>query len=161
MSTITLGNSYFPRAFEPEEIRKRAQKHLKGKVDFDTIVGSGYSGALALGVIARSLKVNMVIVRKDADRNHSHCGGVLVEGTLGKKWLFVDDFVSSGATFVRVHETLTEALRKRARCSVSGEMWKTECIGAFSYERDYAGYMDLVQLRRNYARIDKYCRDIS
>lgn len=67
--------------------------------DFDTIVGTGLSGCLVLAQLAKVLDVEYLAVRKSNDSSHSE---KTCEGSLGKSWLFVDDFIGTGATFYRV-----------------------------------------------------------
>lgn len=81
---------------------RRAVQHLRGE-DFDTLVGTGLSGALVVPTLAREMGKEFVIVRKEFD--DSHHGGEVV-GVLGHRWVFVDDFVSSGDTRRRVIDTM-------------------------------------------------------
>jgi hypoxanthine phosphoribosyltransferase len=72
--------------------------------DFDTMVGTGLSGALVVPTLARATKKLFAIVRKDDDLLSHH--ETKVEGTIGERWIFVDDFVSSGATLRRVVQAI-------------------------------------------------------
>jgi adenine/guanine phosphoribosyltransferase-like PRPP-binding protein len=86
--------SYMSKAFEsPDALIDHARRALKG-LDFDSVVGRGLSGALAVPIIGRALGKHWAIVRKE-DGSHS---SRKVEGTIGSRWIFVDDFVASGAT---------------------------------------------------------------
>jgi adenine/guanine phosphoribosyltransferase-like PRPP-binding protein len=69
------------------------------KVEFDTLIGTGFSGGLVVPVLARMLNVNFAVVRKDGVSNH---GNYDVEGIIGEKWIFVDDLIDSGSTVRRV-----------------------------------------------------------
>lgn len=86
--------------------------------DFDTLVGVGVSGAVVVPTLARLLGVDFAIVRKENDGSH---GWNKVEGVVGKKWLFVDDLVSSGATVRRVVWVMAE------------EFPGSEPVGAYLY----------------------------
>lgn len=152
--SIAFGRDYFAKAFEPESIRRMALKSLKG-IEFDTIIGSGHSGVLPLGVIARSLKVNMCIVRKQTDKENSHARG-LVEGFVGKRWIFVDDFISTGATFVRVSRAVNNAIQVRESSTWVTKGFKTECVGAFLYEREDVIYWPVQQMINGYGQIADY-----
>lgn len=77
--------------------------------DFDTLVGTGVSGAVIVPTLARLLGVDFAIVRKENDGTH---GWNKIEGVMGKKWLFVDDLVSSGTTVRRVQKLVTELFPK-------------------------------------------------
>lgn len=85
--------------FDLSGVIETAKERLAG-VDFDTLVGTGFSGAIVIPSIALALGKNFVLIRKDNDDSH-HGRGRLV-GQLGEKWIFVDDFVSSGKTRRRV-----------------------------------------------------------
>jgi len=83
-----------------------AREELAG-VEFDTIVGTGFSGGVVVPALAMALGVNFVLIRKEDDDSH-HGPGRLI-GELGDKWVFVDDFVSSGRTKRRVVEKIEAA----------------------------------------------------
>ena len=106
-------------------------------VDFDTMVGTGLSGALIVPRLADALDVNWLIIRKPNDSTHASDEAV---GWLGKRWLFVDDFMESGATFHRVHKTV-KTLADRSRTEYVGDKyrkmppWSTEFVGAYLYGR--------------------------
>jgi hypoxanthine phosphoribosyltransferase len=124
--TITLKSSYLRGAFDPDKIRKHAKRDLK-HVEFDTVVGTGLSGTLPLALIADHFGVNYAAIRKEGVPSHKDDYG-LFEGTLGDRWLFVDDFISSGHTFNRVLDSIHETARRYNH--------STECVGSFEYERD-------------------------
>lgn len=118
---VTLHAYYLSEMLsEPEKVVKLAAAKLK-KVDFDTIVGTGLSGALIVPMLARKLKKHFAVVRKP-DNSHS---GYPLEGTLGSKWLFVDDLISSGATYRRVRSVITKV--------AADYRLQTEFVGAFCY----------------------------
>lgn len=81
-----------------EAFVRKWRKALKDE-DFDTFVVRGMSGAIAGGILARSLKKNLFVIRKESDNSHD---GSPAFGTMGSRWVFLDDFVSSGATFFEV-----------------------------------------------------------
>lgn len=99
---------------------RRAREDLKD-VDFDTIVGRGLSGALIIPTLARYLGKHWAIVRKKGDGSHD---GRAVVGRLGKRWLFVDDFIDSGET----QEACQHAITKLAKD------WRSRVIYVGSYE---------------------------
>lgn len=74
-------------------------------VDYDTLIGTGLSGALAVPTLARAVGCSWAIVRKDGDGSHS---GNAVEGTVGRRWVFVDDLISTGQTRLRVRESMAQ-----------------------------------------------------
>lgn len=83
----------------------RTLKEVSG--EFDTLVGTGFSGGIIVPTLALRLKKKFVLIRKETD--DSHHGGGRALGELGERWIFVDDFVSSGATQRRVIEKITAA----------------------------------------------------
>jgi orotate phosphoribosyltransferase-like protein len=87
-------------------------------VRYDTLVGTGLSGALMVPRLAEAINKNWLIVRKPGENSHS---SYKVEGTLGKRWLFVDDCVDSGATYRYVCEQVKEiCTKKEFRCTNAG-----------------------------------------
>ena len=117
-----LGTGYLRDAFNnTSELVATARRLLKG-VKYDTMVGTGLSGSLVIPVLARALKKNWAIVRKDNDGSHSPC---VIEGTLGERWIFVDDFVASGDTRRRVIKTVEDIAEKYGIT--------TEHVGSYLY----------------------------
>lgn len=100
-----------------------ARKELKG-IDFDTIVGTGFSGGIVIPALAIKMDKKFVLIRKEGDDSH-HGGGRLV-GQLGRRWVFVDDFVSSGRTRRRVIGKIADA--------ASEEMLSTLMVGQYMYQ---------------------------
>lgn len=100
-------------------------------VDFDTIVGTGFSGSIVIPMLATALGKHFVLIRKEGDDSH-HGGGRLL-GTLGKRWIFVDDFTSMGKTYDRVMHKIGEAE------TGSGPLdppFETTHVGAYFYVPD-------------------------
>ena len=75
-------------------------------VDFDTLVGTGLSSAVVIPALALRMGKRFVLIRKEGDDSH-HGGGRLL-GNLGSRWIFVDDFVSSGHTRNRVMQKIAD-----------------------------------------------------
>lgn len=101
--------------------------HYKAVVEdreVDTLVGTGLSGVLAITKLATAIGIDYLAVRKENDGSHSSS---MVEGDLGSKWMFVDDFVSTGTTFKRVYSAVTDAASRNRH--------KTKFVGGFLYER--------------------------
>lgn len=96
--------------FRPDKFVRDARRLLKD-VDFDTVVGTGMSGVPAATLIGRSMHKHVLLVRKEDDMgNHHDTGGRGFVGQLGARWIFVDDFMSSGATFRRVYGVVSAAV---------------------------------------------------
>ena len=90
----TFHSGYMSGAWDFETILAAAQKALKGK-RYDTLVGIGLSGAIVVPRLAASLGKHALFIRKPNDGSHSW---LPAEGTLGHQWIFVDDFIDTGAT---------------------------------------------------------------
>jgi adenine/guanine phosphoribosyltransferase-like PRPP-binding protein len=93
------GIDYLARAFEnPANLISTAMQLLDG-IQFDTLVGTGLSGALVVPTLARALGRHWMIIRKADDTSHAiQQGNGRAVGTLGSRWLFVDDLICSGNT---------------------------------------------------------------
>lgn len=94
--------------FDLKSVIETAQKRLAG-VDFDTLVGTGFSGGVVIPALALAMGKKFVLIRKETDDSHHGRGQLL--GELGERWIFVDDFVSSGRTRSRVIEKVEEVAR--------------------------------------------------
>lgn len=75
--------------------------------EFDTLVGTGFSGGLIIPTLALRLRKKFVLIRKETDDSHHGSGRLL--GELGDRWIFVDDFTATGATRDRVVEKVAAA----------------------------------------------------
>lgn len=117
------GISYLVRAFEnPAHIISESMLALEN-VQFDTMIGTGLSGALVVPTLARALGRHWAIVRKPNDDSHTRdpCG---VAGRVGSKWVFVDDQICSGMTLNRV---------KNVMAHLPPERGPLEFVGALIY----------------------------
>jgi hypothetical protein len=114
--------SYLSDLFECADVCVQKFRIAMRAVDFDTLVGTGLSGTLAAQLFARAIGVNFAIVRKAGDGTHSMNR---IEGTIGKRWVFVDDLVSSGDTRRRVREAMDEFCRL--------EKFESEYVGQYLY----------------------------
>lgn len=79
-------------------------KEVLADVEFDTLVGTGFSGSIVIPALALAMEKKFVLIRKETDDSHHGKGRLL--GQLGHRWIFVDDFVSSGTTRKRVIEKI-------------------------------------------------------
>jgi orotate phosphoribosyltransferase len=104
--------------FDLNKVIKTAKERL-ADVDFDTLVGTGFSGGIVIPALALAMGKKFVLIRKETDDSHHGKGRLL--GELGNKWIFVDDFVSSGRTRQRVIDKVEE---------VDGD---TEYVGQYMY----------------------------
>ncbi|MGY2116625.1 phosphoribosyltransferase [Nocardia gipuzkoensis] len=109
---VWVGSPHLRATFDLTPILTNAHRHLRrDTLRFDTLVGTGLSGALVLPALAREFDVGFVVVRTPGHHRHT---SRRAEGFLGSQWLFVDDFIDTGATFRRVHHDIN-ALAHRLR----------------------------------------------
>jgi orotate phosphoribosyltransferase len=119
--TTTKFNSYFKRAFQDVEVlaEELVVALNAAGVSYDTLIGTGLSGTIVVPTMARLLNVPAwAIVRKELSPHSSN----EIEGSVGWRWLFVDDFVSSGAT------------RDRVKAAIARAVPATTYVGTYSYE---------------------------
>ena len=121
------GQQYSDWAYnDPAGIVTAAYRNLAG-VEFDTFVCRGISGILVAPLLARAMSRNFLIVRKPEDDCHSSC---VIEGAFGRKWIFLDDFISVGSTFRACREAISNFARV-----------PSELVGAYCYQtqpREYS-----------------------
>lgn len=110
--------------FRLEEVIETAKEAL-ADVDFDTMVGTGFSGGIVIPSLALAMGKKFVLIRKDTDDSHHGSGRLL--GDLGERWIFVDDFVASGRTRERVIRKVDEVT------STPGFKVATEMVGQYMY----------------------------
>lgn len=105
MSVSNIDDYYGRKAFNPIiDLTWDMRNKMKG-VKYDTIVGTGVSGTVFASRVAASMRKKLVIVRKNTESSHD---GHTVIGDVGKRWLFVDDFISRGTTIRRVQDSMDE-----------------------------------------------------
>lgn len=86
---------------------------------FDAIACQGLSGLLVAPIIARELGKSLLIVRKETEGCHSIR---MVEGDYAaRRYVILDDFISSGATCQRIVDEIGDA------------MPEAQCIGVLEY----------------------------
>lgn len=125
--------SYFGRAFkDPFGIADQLVRMAKVyDVEFTSIVVTGVSGGSIAPLLAAALDVKFAIIRKESDNSHAMpCNDMPVfEGTITDRWLFVDDFIGTGATFRTVQRAVQIIAAKDRKSDF-------QCVGSFQYERD-------------------------
>jgi hypothetical protein len=127
---VNFTTSYMDRAlYNLEDVIKQAQRDLRN-VDFDTMVGTGFSGGVVIPALATAMGKDFLLIRKETDDSHHGKGRLL--GRLGQKWIFVDDFVSSGRTRDRVQAKVSEAAYQR--------QYPTTFVGEYMYCRTDDGF---------------------
>lgn len=126
---------YLKHVFEPELFPKMVEKsitkaeQLKSELKFDTLAFSGMSGAAIAFILSHWLNIPLLCIRKKEENSHfrSSRPSCVCEGNLdAKRYLIVDDFISSGNTVNYIIESLAE------------EIPRAQCVGMLMY----AGYSD-------------------
>lgn len=92
---------------EPERIITQYVEFMSQKdaPQHDTLIGTGISGGLSAALLAVATGKMYAVLRKDNARSHS---SMPLEGHVGRRWIFVDDFICSGATGRRVKNAVTK-----------------------------------------------------
>lgn len=127
--------------FDLAEVIRVAQKDL-ADVDFDTMVGTGFSGGIVIPSLALAMGKKFVLIRKETDDSHHGKGRLL--GQLGARWIFVDDFVSSGWTRKRVIEKVEDAaIEACANTKMVGQYMYVNRHGRDPFETPKESWKDL------------------
>lgn len=106
-----IQTSYLRSVYEDGLFKRTVDKAIEeakvlfDKHQFDTIAFSGMSGAAMAYVLAYQMNLQLICVRKGTDGSHFHRAwpfnqnGHVCEGNLDtKRYLIVDDFITSGNT---------------------------------------------------------------
>lgn len=129
LSTTDKGRVLITRAYyledamdDPIALIHQLEEDLSSFEAPDTLIGRGLSGALFVPMLADALGLHWAVVRKKGDGSHSH---EPIEGTIGERWLFVDDLIASGSTLAITRQAV------HAHCKKYGH--ETEFVGAWTY----------------------------
>lgn len=135
-------NTYYMDSalFNLSEVIETAERKL-ADVDFDTLVGTGFSGSVVIPALALAMGKKFVLIRKETDDSHHGKGRLL--GEIGERWIFVDDFVSSGRTRQRVIEKIEDAKREYETTS--------EMVGQYMYVNYSFDGPELEEFQANWA----------
>lgn len=118
--------------FSLSSVIKEAKKNL-AEVEYDTLIGTGFSGGIVVPAMALALGKKFALVRKETDDSHHGRGRIM--GEIGERWVFVDDFVGSGTTRRYVISKINDA-----RINYGQTALDTTLIGTYQYAglaRDY------------------------
>lgn len=159
-------------------------REILADVDFDTFVVTGMSGAMAGTLLSHRLNKNLLVLRKNDDSTHHDTADYF--GRLGKKWVFLDDLVSTGDTFRQVYNRMEKMTRQlvtydtlyvsdpmerpignRALLRDENGLWyhkyeavETEFVGAYlyvSWKNSPPKFRSAVDMHENY--IAPWCKD--
>lgn len=105
LGTVTYDSRYYGDYlfYDPKRIIQSYGVRVTSLPEHDTLIGTGLSGSLAVALIGHAYEKLFAVLRKEDA--HSHSSRVF-EGRIGTRWLFVDDFISSGKTKRRVLEKM-------------------------------------------------------
>lgn len=117
----------------PKELAEWLQPFIPVGLEFDTLVGTGLSGTIAIVKLATVWHVHTAFIRKPSESNHSTR---IIEGSIGNKWLFIDDIVSTGGTLNRCATMVTQIAPA------------TRCVGGLLYGDTYipAQFIDTTRM---------------
>jgi orotate phosphoribosyltransferase len=107
--------------------------HLR---DFDSIIVQGMSGVIVAIPVGLALDKPVVILRKNSDDHHKETRNVINLKRIGRRVLFLDDFVSLGTTRNRVE--------KYVECETAARM-----IGQYLYSPPVSF---IIEPKRKYTR---------
>lgn len=125
------GNTYFKEAWNMRGMTKWAREQLPSSVD--TLVGTGMSGSLIVPRLAERLGLFWGVVRKPGVSSHAG-SSTKYEGQMGRRWAFVDDFISSGDTLFRVLDEVEDEFQNPFPGQYPWKTnWHTEFAGALCY----------------------------
>lgn len=139
---LLISCSYFREAYDFDAILAKFKREVPQGA-CDTLVGRGLSGTLVVPRLADALGLAWLIVRKPEDDSHSDEDA---EGHIGRKWLFVDDFLSSGNTMRLTISAVSKLTTERKAYSVSSQEyvpspWPTAFAGVWCYTGE-RGFME-------------------
>lgn len=126
--TLHVKTSYMGSAHENIEDLAYDFLEFTDGVEFDTIVGVGLSGALVVPLLGHLVGLNWALVRKAGDGSHSSS---LLEGRIGRRWMFVDDLISSGSSLQKTRERVLQASHRG--------QWSTAYVGSYFYTYGHLG----------------------
>ncbi|WP_066904093.1 phosphoribosyltransferase [Mycolicibacterium houstonense] len=121
-NVLDFTDSYMSDVHDGDRLFERFQEAVPADLEYDTLVGTGLSGTIAVVDLARRLGKHYLVVRKANDNTHSVYSA---EGRLGQRWLFVDDFIDTGRTLGRVYDKITDL--------TDGE-FEAELVGIYEYK---------------------------
>ena len=149
---MTKFQTYYMDAavFSLPEVIETAEEQL-ADVDFDTMVGTGFSGSIVIPSLALVMGKKFVLIRKETDDSHHGKGRVV--GELGNRWIFVDDFIGSGRTRKRVIQKIRDAVDE-------GQLWgqsvTTEMVGQYTYEQRYSGEQGFMDFQASWTEVSSW-----
>lgn len=102
------------------------------KLEFDTIVFRGLSGALIAPLAAFVLKKELLVVRKTTENCHSWYS---IEGNMAmQRYLVIDDCICSGDTLQNIFTTINKEGQRHLDDKIRyQDFYKAQCVGVILY----------------------------
>ncbi len=139
MNTIRRCSYYLGDAIAQDmgPLIERVQERIPSDLEYDTIVGTGLSGILVVPTVARALGKAFGVVRKEHELSNgvSHAES-LYEGTMGRRWVLLDDFMCSGATCKRAIVSVHKEFHHEEGSWYENRQWDTEFVGFVEYDEN-------------------------
>lgn len=138
---LRVAAGYFDQAIDDIGQLLEDAREVLEDIEFDTLVATGLSGTVVAPILAHELGVNFFIVRKPDDLStHSYKRAV---GHIGRRWVFLDDFIDTGRTLTRVRKQVAEVVANEAEWAydeaqntmVELPTWTTGFVGVYEYQR--------------------------
>ena len=135
---IKVGDGYLRESFLPTDILYRNAFEALDGVKYDTMIGTGLSGSLVIPRLAERLGKHYAIVRKPGEPSHAYAKNN-IEGHIGKRWIFVDDFIGTGKTRAFVMKQVEEFMKRHRNVSLprTRREFTTEYAGSYLYNSSY------------------------
>lgn len=134
MGKWSVGSSYFDRAISHTngDLMKAARENITSR--YDTLVGTGMSGVIAVARLAPSLRKNALYVRKPDDKS-THSSS-MVEGHFGESFIIVDDIICTGNTVCNILEHMIRDAGSLTFRGYNKPHAKMLFKGVYSYQED-------------------------
>lgn len=119
-------NSSYKGLDDLGEAVERTVKALSEHLDkFDFIAVRGCSGMLVGAPVSLAIGKPLVVARKPTEDSHSWSGKLINDAHAHGRYIFLDDFISSGATERAVIQAIEEARKN--------DWQKCEYVGSYEY----------------------------
>ena len=140
---------YLIQALEPAKLRAHVQKLTSTIQEFaggyDAIAVTGNSGAIPAGILSINLNKPIIIIRK-GESSHgtevelpSMCDDGTVFTSQPRRYIIIDDGISTGATIIRMRRMIAEEIDGRSTTNPDFDLY---CVGIFCYNQRFIGTMN-------------------
>jgi len=124
----TYLNPVFDRKQQDKKIREMMRILKDGDITFDGFLVTGISGISIGAIMARSMRKELVVIRKGVYSDH-HSGYSIENLGRGKSYIFLDDLVATGETVTRCKDAIDQFVEDYAW----GKEDKPKIIGQLLY----------------------------